>query len=152
MRALGVMLVAGVLSACAGKTADQSLDADAKLFRAQPDKACMYVLPSSRVATVTIFMDGKKVGTLGAGDYLRLDAAPGSRVLYVMRPSPFPSFAREKKDDLTIAAEAGRCYYLRTAWRPVEEVLHEFRLYLEEVPASEGQREVNVRWLVPPEK
>lgn len=152
MRVLGVMLVAGMLSACAGKTADQSLDADAKLFRAQPDKACMYVLPSSRVSTVTIFMDGKKVGTLGAGDYLRMDVLPGTHVLYVMRPSPFPSFTREKKDDATIAVEAGRCYFLRTAWRPVEEVLQEFRLYLEEIPAGEGQQAVNVRWLVPPDR
>jgi hypothetical protein len=152
MRVLGVMLVAVVLSACAGKTADPSLDADAKLFRPQSDKACMYVLPSSRVPTVTIFMDGKKVGTLGAGDYLRLDVAPGTHVLYVMRPSPLPSFVREKKGDLTIAVEAGRCYFLRTAWKAVDEVLQEFHLYLEEVPASEGQQAVNVRWLVPPEK
>ncbi len=152
MRVLGIVLIAGVLSACAGKTADQGLDAEAKMFRAQPAKACMYILPSSRVSTVTIFMDEKKVGTLGAGDYLRMDVAPGTHVLYVMRPSPFPSFTRDKKDDLTIAAEPDRCYYLRTAWRPVEEVLREFRLYLEEIPAGEGQREVNVRWLVPLER
>jgi len=152
MRVLGVMLVAGVLSACAGHTADPSSDAEAKLFRAQSDKACMYVLPSSRVSTVTIFMDGRKVGTLGAGDYLRMDVAPGRHMLYVMRPSPFPSFTREKKEDLTIALEAGRCYYLRTAWKAVDEVLQEFRLYLEEMPASEGQQAVNVRWFVPPEK
>ena len=152
MRVLGVILVGSLLSACAGKAADPSLDAEAKLFRAQSDKACMYVLPSSRVSTVTIFMDGKKVGTLGAGDYLRLDVAPETHVLYVMRPSPLPSFAREKKNDLTIAAEAGRCYFLRTAWKAVDEVLQEFHLYLEEVPASEGQQAVNARWLVPPEK
>lgn len=152
MRVVGVMLIVGVLSACAGQTVDPSLDAEAKLFRAQPDKACVYVLPSSRVPTVTIFMDGKKVGTLGAGDYLRLDVAPGTHLLYVMRPSPLPSFVREKKGDLTIAAEAGRCYFLRTAWKAVDEVLQEFHLYLEEVPASEGQQAVNVRWLVPPEK
>jgi hypothetical protein len=152
MRVLGVMLVAGALSACAGQTAAPSLDAEAKLFRAHADKACMYVLPSSRVSTVTIFMDERKVGTLETGDYLRLDVPPGAHVLYVMRPSPLPSFVREKKDDLTITLEAGRCYFLRTAWRAVEEVLQEFRLYLEEMPAGEGQQAVNVRWLVPPGK
>jgi hypothetical protein len=149
MRVLGVMLVAGMLSACAGQTVDPSLDAEAKLFRAQPDKACMYLLPSSGGETVAIFMDGRKVGTLGAGDYLRMDVAPGTRLLYVMRSSPLPSFAREKKDDLTIAMEAGRCYFLRTAWKAVDGVLQEFRLYLEELPAKEGQQAVNVRWLVP---
>jgi len=149
MRALGVMLVAGMLSACAGQTVDPSLDAEAKLFRAQPDKACIYLLPSSGGETVAIFMDGRKVGSLGAGDYLRMDVAPGTRVLYAMRPSPLPSFAREKKDDLTIAMEAGRCYFLRTAWKAVDGVLQEFRLYLEELPAREGQQAVNVRWLVP---
>jgi hypothetical protein len=149
MRALGVMLVAGMLSGCAGQTADPSLDAEAKLFRAQPDKACMYLLPSSGGETVAIFMDGRKVGSLGAGDYLRMDVAPGTRVLYAMRPSPLPSFAREKRDDLTIAVEAGRCYFLRTAWKAVDGVLQEFRLYLEELPAKEGQQAVNVRWLVP---
>jgi hypothetical protein len=152
MRALGVMLVVGILSACAGQTVDPSLDAEAKLFRAQPYKACMYVLPSSRDSTVAIFMDGRKVGTLGSGDYLRMDVAPGTRVLYVMRPSPLPSFAREKKDDLTIAVEAGRCYFLRTAWKAVEGVVQEFRLYLKEMPANEAQQAVNVRWLVPAER
>jgi hypothetical protein len=152
MHALGVMLVVGMLSACAGQTVDPSLDAEAKLFRAQPDKACMYLLPSSGGSTVAIFMDGKKVGTLGAGDYLRMDVTPGTRVLYAMRPSPLPSFAREKKDDLTIAMEAGRCYFFRTAWKTVEGVLQEFRLYLEEMPADEAQQAVNVRWLVPTER
>ena len=152
MRVLGAILVASLLSACAGKAGDPSLDAEAKLFRAQSDKACMYVLPSSRVSTVTIFMDGKKVGTLGAGDYLRLDVAPGTHVLYVMRPSPLPSFAREKKDDLTIAAETGRCYFLRTAWKQADDVLQEFRLYLEGMPENEGRQAVNVRWLVPSAK
>lgn len=152
MRVLGIMLVAALLSACAGKTVDPSLDAEAKQFRAQPDKACVYVLPSSRVPTVTIFMDGRTVGTLGPGDYLRMDVAPGKHALYVMRPSPLPSFVREKRDDLSITVEAGRCHYLRTAWRPVDEVLHEFRLYLEEMPAGEGQQAVNARWLVPAEK
>ncbi len=152
MRILGVVLVAGVLSACAGQTADPSLDAEAKLFRAHTDKACMYVLPSSRVSSVTIFMDERRIGTLESGNYLRLDVAPGTHVLYVMRPSPLPSFVREKKDDLTIAVEAGRCYFLRTAWKDVEEVLHEFRLYLEQMPDNEGQRAVNVRWLVPAAK
>jgi hypothetical protein len=152
MRVLGVMLVAGVLSACAGKAADPSLDAEAKLFRAQPDKACVYILPSSRVSAVTIFMDERKVGTLEAGDYFRLDVAPGTHLLYVTRPGPLPSLRREKRDDVKIEAEAGRCYFLGTAWRSVDEVLHEFRLYLERIPTGEGQRAVNVRWRVLPEK
>lgn len=149
MRILGVMLVAGMLSACAGKAADPGLDADAKLFQAQPDKACVYVLPSSRVSAVTILMDGRKLGTLEAGDYFRLDVAPGPHFLYVTRPGPLPSLRRETRDDLKIEVEAGRCYFLRTAWRGVDEVLHEFRLYLERMPESEGQQAVNVRWLVP---
>jgi len=152
MRILGVVFVAGVLSACAGHTADSSLDAEAKLFRAHADKACMYVLPSSRVSAVTIFMDGRKVGTLEAGDYFRLDVAPGTHVLYVARPSPLPTFTREKRDDLKIEVEAGRCYFLHTAWKDADEVLHEFRLYLEGMPDDEGQRAVNVRWLVSPAK
>ncbi len=149
MRILGVVLVASMLLACAGKAADPSLDAEAKLFRAQSDKACVYVLPSSRVSAVTIFMDGRRLGTLEAGDYFRLDVAPGPHLLYVTRPGPLPTFAREKRDDLKVEMEAGRCYFLRTAWRGVDEVLHEFRLFLERIPEHEGQQAVNVRWLVP---
>jgi hypothetical protein len=152
MRILGVVLVAGALSACAGHTADSRLDTEAKLFRAHTDKACMYVLPSSRVSAVTIFMDGRKVGTLEAGDYFRLDVAPGTHVLHVTRSSPLPTFMREKRDDLKIEVEAGRCYFLRTAWKAVDEVLQEFHLYLEEIPAIDGQQAVNVRWLVPTAK
>ncbi len=150
MRALGVFVVAGLLSACAGHNADQSLDAEAKQFRAHPNKACLYLLPPSRVSAVSIFMDGRKVGTLDRGDYLRLDLAPGAHVLYVTRPSPLPSFLREKRDDLKMMMAAGRCYFVQTAWREADEVLHEFRLYLEEIPSHEGQRAVNVRWLVSP--
>jgi hypothetical protein len=152
MRRLGVVFVAGMLSACAGHTADPSLDAEAKLFRAHTDKACMYVLPSSRVSSVTIFLDGRKVGTLDAGEYFRLDVAPGTHALYVTRPSPLPTFTREKREDLKIEVEAGLCYFLRTAWKDADEVLQEFRLYLERMPAGEGQQAVNVRWLVSPAK
>ena len=152
MRILGLVLVAGMLSACAAHTADPSLDAEAKLFRAHPDKACVYVLPPSRVSAATIVMDGRKVGTLGRGDYLRLDASPGTHVLYVTRPSPVPAFLREKRDDLKIVVEAGRCYFVRTAWRETDEVLQEFRLFLEQMPDDEGRRAVNVRWRVSPER
>ena len=152
MRKLGVVLVAGMVSACAGHTADPSLDAEAKLFRAHTDKACIYVLPSSRVSSVTIFLDGRKVGTLDAGEYFRLDVAPGTHALYVTRPSPFPTFTREKRDDLKIEVQAGRCYFLRTAWKDADEVLQEFRLYLERMPENEGRQAVNVRWLVPSAK
>jgi hypothetical protein len=62
------------------------------------------------------------------------------------------TFTREKRDDLKIEVEAGRCYFLHTAWKAVDEVLQEFHLYLEEMPAGEGQQAVNVRWLVSPAK
>lgn len=150
MRTLGLVLVACLLSACASHPADPSLDAEAKLFRASAGKAYVYVLPSSRASAVTIFMDGRKVGTLGMGDYFRLEVAPGPHVLYVTRPGPLPTFLREAREDLQMQAEAGRCYFVRTAWTDAGETLQEFRLYLETMPENEGRRAVNVRWLALP--
>jgi hypothetical protein len=90
MRMLGLVLVAGVLSACASGRADPSLDADAKLFRAPADSACIYVVPSSNIAAVTVTLDGRKVGTLGMENYLRLKVTPGRHVLSVTRDNLVP--------------------------------------------------------------
>lgn len=152
MRALGVMVVAALLSACGGRAAHPDQDAEAKRFQAAAGQACVYVLPSPRVSEVTVFMDGRKIGTLGAGDYFRLDVAPGPHVLYVTRPTPLPAFLRDASDDLTIDVERDRCYFLGTAWRDVDKVVQEYRLYLERLPEDEGRRHVNVRWLLSPAK
>jgi hypothetical protein len=146
MRILGLVLVAWVLSACASGPADPSLDAEAKLFRAPADKACIYVVPSPRTQAVTITMDGRKVGTLAKENYLRLDVAPGRHVLGVTRAIPVPAFFRTTHDDVTVNAEADRCYFLRAAWTDSGETWREFRLYLDSMTDEEGRRAVNVLW------
>ena len=146
MRILGLVLVACVVQACASGPADPSLDAEAKLFRAPVDKACIYVVPSPRAQAVTITMDGRKVGTLAKENYLRLDVAPGRHALGVTRASPVPTFFRATRDDMTVNAEAGRCYFLRAAWTDSGETWREFRLYLAIMTEDEGRRAVNVLW------
>ncbi len=99
MRILGLALIAWALSACASSPADPSLDAEAKLFRARTDTACIYILPSPRTQAVTITMDGRKVGNLAKENYFRLDVTPGRHVLGVERASPVPVFFRATRDD-----------------------------------------------------
>jgi len=150
MRMLGLVLVVSVLSACAGRPVESSLDAEAKLFRAPTDKAYIYVVPSSNRTSVTITVDGRKVGTLANENYLRLEVAPGRHVLSVARASVVPVVFREPRNDVTIEAEAGRCYFLRTAWTEAGEGWREFRVYWDTMTDDEGQRAVNVRWLMLP--
>jgi len=152
MRILGVVLLAGVLSACASNRADPSLDAEAKLFRAPADKASIYVIPSSNIAAVTVAMDGRKVGTLTMENYLRVEVAPGRHVLSVSRAALVPLVFREPRDDVAVEAEAGHCYFLRAAWKDAGESLREFRVYWDRMTEDEGRRAVNVRWLMPPAK
>jgi len=150
MRMLGLLLVAGLISSCASSPADPSLDAAAKLFRAPTDKACIYVVPSSSDEAVTVTLDGRKMATLGERDFLCLDIAPGRHVLYVTPTSLVPEFLRATGDDVTLEAEAGRCYFLRTVWTEFGRSWRRPRVYLERTTEEEGRRAVNVRSLVVP--
>jgi hypothetical protein len=150
MRILGLVLAAGVLSACASSLADPSLDAAAKLFHAPADKACIYVIPSSSDSSVAVTLDGRKVGTLTERDFLRLEVAPGRHLLYVTPTSLVPEFSRATGDDVTLDAEMGRCYFLRTVWTEFGRSWRRPRVYLERTTEEEGQRAVNVRSLVVP--
>lgn len=151
MRRITVLLAASVLSACAGRPVDSSLDAEAKLFRAPSDKALVYVVPSTNRATVSIAVDGRKLATLANVNYLRLEMAPGRHTLSVTRTSVLPAVLREKPQTVTLEAEAGHCYYLRTAWTDEGESWREFSVFWEAMSEEDGQREVNVRWLALPE-
>jgi len=152
MRMLGLVFAAGLLSACASGRVDPNLDADAKLFRAPADSACIYVVPSSNIAAVTVALDGRKVGTLGMENYLRLEVTPGRHVLSVTRATLVPAVFRETRDDVTLDAEAGHCYFLRTAWTDAGENWREYRVYWDRMPEDEARRAVNVRWLMLPAK
>jgi hypothetical protein len=147
MRLLGLVLVAGVVSACASVSVDPSRDAEAKLFRASADKACIYVVPTNTIPAVTVTMDGRKVGTLEAGYYFRLEVSPGCHILSVAPPSLMPALFRETGDGVAVDTEAGRCYFLRTVWTDDPQRVRQFRVLLERVAETEGQREVNVRML-----
>jgi hypothetical protein len=152
VRLLGVVLVASVLSACATGPTDWSLDAEAKLFRALTDKACIYVVPSNDTGAVTVTMDGRKLGTLGEANFLRLDVLPGRYVLSVSPTSLAPAFLRATAETVTVEAEAGQCYFLRALSRQDERSWRSFRVYLGRVAEAEGEREVNVRRLTLPAK
>jgi hypothetical protein len=147
MRRVALLVVGWVLSACASGRADPSLDADAKLFRASADKACIYVVPSSRTHAVTVTVDGRKVGTLTLEHYLRLDVAPGHHVLDATRAIPVPTFFRAGRDGVAVDSEAGQCYFFRVAWTESDEAWREFRVHVEGISEDEGRRAVNVRWL-----
>jgi hypothetical protein len=150
MRLLGLVLVAGVLSACAGASVDSDRDAEAKLFRAPADKACIYVMPTTTIPAVAVAMDGRRIGKLEAENYFRLDVAPGRHVLSVTPPSLMPALFRETGDGVAVDTEAGRCYFLRTVWADDPQRWRQFRVFLERVTEAEGQRDVNVRMLTLP--
>jgi hypothetical protein len=150
MRTLGVLFVVSLLSACASRPVDSGLDAEAKLFRPPTDRACVYIVPSSNTTTVSIILDGRKVATLGNENYLRLEMAPGRHLLSVPRTSLVPGVLRDGRSDLTVEAEAGSCYFLRTAWTDAGESWREYRVYWETLSEAEGRRAVNVRWLMLP--
>jgi hypothetical protein len=150
MRMFGAVLVACVLTACAAGRSDPDRDAEAKSFRPPADKAWIYVVPSSSIASVTVALDGRKAGTLDMESYLRLEVAPGRRTLSVARANIAPVVFREASDTMAVDAEAGRCYFLRTAWTDVGTTWRKYRVYWERLTDAEGRREVNVRWLAGP--
>ncbi|HTU00572.1 MAG TPA: hypothetical protein VMG58_02105 [Candidatus Sulfotelmatobacter sp.] len=150
MRILSLVLVVGMLSACAGGPASPSLDAEAKQFLAPADKACIYVVPS--VSPVDISMDGRTIGKLDVQHYFRVEAAPGRHVLTVAgaRGVPPHIIIVQPRDDVTVEAEAGRCYFLRTAWRFTPAEWQQYRVYWERLTEEDGQAAVNVLWLAQP--
>jgi hypothetical protein len=150
MRTLGVLLAVSILSACAGRPVDSGRDAEAKLFRPPADKACVYIIPSSDIAKVSVTVDGRQVATLGNENFLRLEMSPGRHLLSVARTSLVSVLVREARSDLTVEAEAGRCYFLRTAWTDAGDHWREYRAYWETLSEAEGRRAVNVRWLLLP--
>ena len=150
MRLFGLVLVAGMVSACASASVDANRDAEAKLFRASADKACIYVVPTTTIPAVTVTLDGRKVGTLEAEYYFRLDVSPGRHILSVAPPSLIPVLFRETGDGVAVDTEAGRCYFLRTVWTEDPQRWRQFRVFLERVNEADGQREVNVRMLTLP--
>ena len=152
MRTLGLVLVVGLLSGCAGSGADPRLDADAKRFRAPVDKAWIYLAPTPSLTEVVVRLDGRKVGTLADQYYLRLEVAPGRHGLSVTPTSLMPAMFRDKPDDVTLEAEAGHCYFFRTAWTNDGSSWRQRRVTLDRLPEAEGQRAVNVLWLMLPTK
>jgi hypothetical protein len=61
-----------------------------------------------------------------------------------------PVLFRETGDGVAVDTETGRCYFLRTVWTEDPQRLRQFRVFLERVTETEGQREVNVRMLALP--
>jgi uncharacterized protein DUF2846 len=152
MRTLGLLLVVGLLSGCAGSGADPRLDAEAKMFRAPIDKAWIYLAPTAGYSEVVISLDGQKVGTLLDQYYLRLEVAPGRHALSVTLFSLMPAMFRDKPEDVTLETEAGHCYFFRTAWREDANSWRQRRVALDRLPQVEGQRAVNPLWLTLPTK
>ena len=151
MKRLGLALVAGVLvAACAAHTTDPSLDAAAKTFRAAAGQACVYVVPTSSTYEVTVRLDGRKVGTLGTENFLRLDVPPGRHTLSAAPDSLLPTVTGAPPENLTVEAEAGQCYFLRTVWTDFDRSWRQPRVYLERIKEDEGQQAVNVRTLTLP--
>ncbi len=152
MRTLGLVLVVGLLSGCAGSGADPRLDADAKQFRAPLDKAWIYVAPTSSLTDAAVRLDGRKVATLTDQHYLRLEVAPGRHVLSATSTSLMPDMFRGKPDEVALETEAGRCYFFRTGWTNDANSWGQRRVTLDLVSDAEGQRAVNVLWLILPTK
>ncbi|HSB73788.1 MAG TPA: hypothetical protein VLT62_31060 [Candidatus Methylomirabilis sp.] len=152
MRTLGLVLVLGLLSGCASSGADPRLDAEAKLFRAPIDKAWIYIAPTPSLTEAVVRLDGRKVGTLGHEYYLRLEVAPGRHALSATPDSLIPAMVRGKRDDVTLETEAGQCYFFRTVWMDDASGWGQRRVTLDRLSEAEGQRAVNVLWLMRPTK
>jgi hypothetical protein len=152
MRVLGVVALLGLLAGCASTVADSQLDAEAKLFRAPADKACIYIAPTQGLTDVVIRFDGRKVATLTDQYYLRLEVAPGRHVLAAIPSTVLPTMFRDTTHDVTLEAAMGQCYYFRTLWTDDPSGLRERRVGLQQLSENAGQRAVNVLWLMLPAK
>ena len=150
MRILSLVLVVGLLSGCASSGADPRLDADAKRFRAPSDKAWIYIAPTASLTEVVVRLDGRKVGTLADQHYLRLEVAPGRHVLSATPSSLMPALFRDTRGDVTLETEAGQCYFFRTSWTEDASSWRQRRVTLDRLSETEGQRAVNVLWLMLP--
>ncbi len=152
MYRFGLVLVVAMLSGCASSGASPQLDAEAKMFQAPIDKAWVYLAPTASLSEVVVKLDGRKVGTLADQHFLRLEVAPGRHVLSVTSSSLMSAMFRDKPDEATLEAEAGRCYFFRTAWTVDPSSGRQQRVTLDRLSQAEGQRAVNPLWLMLPTK
>jgi len=80
-----------LLAACAmGPRATPQADADARLYRAVPDKAVIYLIRDYGylfVQGVTVTVDGKEMGETYPASYFRWELPPGEHII-VSRTDP----------------------------------------------------------------
>lgn len=137
MRNLFLSLTAiAILAGCASvPKAPEAADSAAKSFQVAPDKANLYVFRKPAVAgsavAVQVSVDGRMLGSTGAGTYFLVRLDPGTHVV--------SSFTPESAPALTLTVEAGRNYF-------VEQKTHfglaNARTSLHELSESEGRAAV----------
>ena len=61
-----------------------------------------------------------------------------------------PALFRDTRGDVTLETEAGQCYFFRTSWTEDASSWRQRRVTLDRLSETEGQRAVNVLWLMLP--
>jgi hypothetical protein len=96
-----------LLAACAlGHRSTPQADADARLYRAVPDKAVVYLIRDWGylfAAEVKVTVDGKEIGETYPGSYFRWELPPGRHVIASLTDPPAT---------LSITTAPGGIYYV----------------------------------------
>jgi hypothetical protein len=105
--ACAIVIVVALLAGCASQPlAKPEADTLAKLMKAVPDKAVIYLIrnePTSAPWPIRVTLDGRDVGETGAETYFRWTVEPGEHMIV--------SYT-ENAAGIMINAEQGRIYYV----------------------------------------
>jgi hypothetical protein len=139
-RSAVLMCLLAVLCVCAGccagvPMASLELDSTAKQFTPDSQRATIYIVRPSEIATdyltVIPIVDGRIAGELASGTYLVVLAEPGGHSVSALSTQP--------SDSVGILTEAGGLYFVlvKLAWaRPGDSVA------VEKMPEADGRERV----------
>lgn len=133
---VGVLAMAGCASV---PMANQSMDAQAKLFQPAPDKAKVYIYRNEVMGSaikMPVLIDNMSVGDTASKTFIEKDLAPGSHTI---------TSKTEKDSSLTIDMLAGKIYYI---WQEVKMGMFAAGSQLHEVDETKGQAGVRESKLI----
>lgn len=138
---VSLLVLVSLSSGCAFNIphASPERDQEAKAFQPQPGKANLYVYRSEFIGAafaMDVSLDGEKMGSTGAQDYLFAQVAPGKHTV---------TSHAENDDTIKFTAEAGKNHFI---WQEVKLGVLKARTKLHLVGEDEGRTEVGKCQLV----
>lgn len=131
----GLIAVTAILTGCASvPMASPEADAKAKSFKADPDKANLYIYRNETFGAavkVPVLLDGTSVGDTASKTYIFRQVAPGAHVV---------TSKSENDATITVDAVAGKNYFV---WQEIKMGLFSPRTQLQLMDATQGSAGVN---------